>query len=335
MNKNIFVYPIVPKRLSATQNPYMDDLIRSLENNGWNVINKLDDRRHGVFSIFNYFFSTDIYYFNWIENLPQKKLGLIQTILFLIQLFLIKVSGKKVIWTLHNLNSHYAESILYRLVQSLMLKFSNIIIIHSKETFNFLAKRGVDESKVLYFFHPFNDNISKNSAGAPESKKIIYDVLIWGAMNPYKGVLELVEYFKQNAFQYRIHIAGKFKDDKFYEKVKEQLTDYITINNAFIPDEEVIALHHQSRYILFPYNGSSVLNSGALAFSLPLKAPIIGPKIGAFKELGDLKLINTFDKYSDLIQLLEHDSKLVTQDIDDFISANSWNNFGKQLSGRI
>lgn len=333
MNKNIFIYPIVPKRLSATQNPYISDLIDSLENSGWNVENKKDDRRHGVLSIFNYIRSTDTYYFNWIENLPQKKQGLIQTAIFFFQLLFLKIIGKKIVWTLHNLGSHYSESKAYFFVQSLMLRYSDVIVIHSTESLDFLEKRGIAASRIFYFFHPFDNQLIKKSIDPAADK--VYDVLIWGAMNPYKGVLEYVKFVRANAVKHRIHIAGKFKDPDFFQRVREALPDNITIENEFISNDRLIELHNQARYILFPYNGKSVMNSGSLAFSLSLKAAIIGPNFGAFKELGDMGLICTFNGLDDISRIIDSGERKPDDHIEQFVTKSSWRNFARQFSTKF
>lgn len=156
MKNKIFVYPIVPKKLNETGNPYTDDLIRALENSDFVVVNKLDDRRHGILSLFNYLLSTDYFYFNWIENLPQKKLGIVQTFVFFFQFIVLKLVGKKIIWTLHNFNSHYSDSNLYLVIRNLMIKYSVVIIIHSSESIEFLKGKKVDFYKILQFFHPFS-----------------------------------------------------------------------------------------------------------------------------------------------------------------------------------
>ncbi|MEO6283037.1 MAG: glycosyltransferase [Dyadobacter sp.] len=331
VKKNVFVYPIVPKRLNETGNPYTEDLITSLENNNFTVINKTDDRRHGILSLFNYFFSSDIFYFNWIENLPQKKFGYIQSLLFVAQLLLMKLFRKKVIWTLHNFNSHYSDSKLYLVIQRLMLKYSSLIILHSSEATNFLKEKKVKLSKTFYFFHPFDNKLAVATQQVPVGEPKTIDILIWGAMNSYKGVLEFVKFYTEHGLKFRLHIAGKFKDKKYLEKVNEFISPEVTIDDSFIPDEQVIELHKQSRFVLFPYNGSSVLTSGALAFSLSLKSAIIGPKLGAFKELGEMGLINTFESYSDIADIMRNGNEISPLNLNKFIEEHSWDNFGKSL----
>ena len=176
----IFIYPIVKINHNLTGNSYIDDLIQALEQNDFLIINKSDDSRHGVLSIFKYFIKTDFFYFNWIENLHQKKFGFLQTFIFIFQLLLIKFFNKKIIWTVHNLNSHYSINIFYKLIQKLMLKYSNIIIIHTKETIEFLKNNNVKKSNIFYFFHPFK---CKHKLIKSTEKK--NDILIWGAMNAY------------------------------------------------------------------------------------------------------------------------------------------------------
>lgn len=331
MNSSIFVYPIVPLKFSATKNPYINDLIVSLENAGNTVVNKQDERHNGVFSIFHYFFKTNIFYFNWIEYLAKKKLGGFQLVVFLLQIFLIKIFNKKIIWTLHNLSSHYSNDWSYKFIQDIMIKSSNLIVIHTKESYDFLEKKDVDKSKIFYSFHPITQN-PESISKCLDNKEKKYDILIWGLMSPYKGVYEFLLFLKNKGVNYKIMLAGKFNDITYFDKVNLVATDDVIINNSFISDEDLFILHAQSKYILFPYNSLSVLNSGALTLSLSCFSNIIGPNRGAFKELADLGIIYNFNTYDDILKLLNKDFESTDNNVKEFIENNTWDHFGLTIN---
>lgn len=332
MSLKIYVYPIVPLRLSISKNPYINDLIYSLENVGNEVVNKSDERHNGVFSIFHYFLRSDAFYFNWIEYLTRKKYGYLQLLVFLFQFFLIKLFNKKIIWTLHNLSSHHTDDRIYKFIQGLMLYSSDIIVIHTKESFSFLEKKGINKRKVLYFFHPFNKNFSLDSNISQAEKK--YDILIWGLMSPYKGVYEFLDYINSVGDNCKILLAGKFTDNIYFNKVAKVVTRNTEIINSYVDDKELLDLHSQSKFILFPYIGNSILNSGSLILSLSYNAKIIGPNRGAFKELGDLGIISNFDSYSDILKHLNKDFETPkANDLrEKFILNHSWDCFCLELN---
>lgn len=336
MNSSIFVYPIVPIKLSTTKNPYINDLIIALEKIGHKVINKNDERHIGVFSIFQYFFKTDIFHFNWIEYLSKKKLGGFQLVVFLFQIVLIKLFNKKIIWTLHNLSSHYSKDSFYRFIQRIMIKVSDVVIIHTKESYTYLEKKGVHKSKIVYFFHPFK-HISETSSDFFQNKEKEYDILIWGLMSPYKGIYEFMSFLKNSEFDYKILLAGKFSDDLYFKKVASLAGNNTVIKNRFIEENELLDFHIQSKYIVFPYNSLSVLNSGSLALSLSYCSKIIGPNTGAFKELGHLGIICNFENYGDIVKLINRDFPALENEnvVSNFILNNSWDNFAIEIDNAL
>lgn len=237
---------------------------------------------------------------------------------------------KKIVWTLHNLSSHYSNDWSYKFIQRLMIKVSSLIVIHTKESYAFLERKDVDKSKIFYSFHPITQKPKTNSELLNNEEKK-YDILIWGLMSPYKGVYEFLLFLKNKGLNYKVILAGKFNDNTYFDKVNSVATYNITIINSFINDEELFNLHSQSKYILFPYNSLSVLNSGALTLSLSYFSNIIGPNRGAFKELGDLGIIYTFNAYDDILKFLNKDFDNSYDNVKAFVANNTWDHFGLSI----
>ncbi|WP_369769598.1 hypothetical protein [Flavobacterium sp. WC2416] len=215
-----------------------------------------------------------------------------------------------------------------------MIKASDLIVIHTKESYDFLEKKQVDKSKIFYSFHPITQNsISSDNLDHIEKK---YDILIWGLMSPYKGVYEFLLFLRNKGLDCKVMLAGKFNDSNYLNKVNSVARDNIIINNSFINDNDLFNLHVQSKYILFPYNSLSVLNSGALTLSLSYFSNIIGPNRGAFKELGELGIINNFDNYEDILKYINKDfDTIANNNIKEFVSNNTWNHFGLSINKLI
>ena len=77
---NVFLYPFNDIQKTSMKNSYQDNFIRNLENNPIKIVNK--QTNYGVLDIITYFNKTDIFYFNFIENLPRR-FGLLQSLFFI------------------------------------------------------------------------------------------------------------------------------------------------------------------------------------------------------------------------------------------------------------
>jgi hypothetical protein len=89
----------------------------------------------------------------------------------------------------------------------------------------------------------------------------------------------------------------------------------------------------QSRAVLFTYLENSILSSGALMDTLRYAPLVIGPACGAFNDLKEEGLILTYNDYAHLKVLLAAELRFKpdVNKIQQFITENSWENFGKSL----
>ena len=167
----------------GSQNPYIDYLKQALDENGFEVDSSVahsafpDLLRKGLFA--------DTVILNWIENLPSRRFGILQTILLMAWLPLLKIFRVKIIWIKHNKVSHTKKWFgISKRIQQTLSRQADHIIIHA-------ADAGItDPSKTLLIPHPSNiapDDILR----ASEQATPVIDLLIWGSLLPYKGVLEL------------------------------------------------------------------------------------------------------------------------------------------------
>jgi glycosyltransferase involved in cell wall biosynthesis len=319
--KNIYLYPITSRGGFDSGNPYINDLARELEKS-YNVINLNKPSSSGILQMFRCFFKTDIAFFNWIENLPDRKGGSLQVFLLKILIYLYHVTGKKVVWTMHNKISHTKKN--YRKKKALfifMLKHSNLILTHSKEGIAYGTKLYKNaKEKINYLAHPVNSKALKPSKITDKK----YDFLIWGTMVPYKGVHNFLEFLNLKGIEdeYSILIIGKFNSDKYFQEVNDLAGNNTKIENRYPSMDELHELTDQSRFVLFTYNNSSVLSSGALMDTLAMGASILGPHTGAFADLSSEGIIHTFKDYSEIPEIVQQDLKNyeVNKEIEEVVS---------------
>ncbi len=323
---NVFLYPFNDIQKTSMKNSYQDNFIRNLENNPIKIVNK--QTKYGVLDIITYFNKTDIFYFNFIENLPQRKFGLLQSLIFLFILLFIKIFRKKIVWVLHNKISH-SESfkIVKKVLMIIMLNTSNKIITLSKEGIEYGNKYTIKKRKISFFNHPVENNLSSEINNIDKD----IDILIWGRITKYKGVGDFLEFllFKEKLNHLKITIAGKIDDPELRRKIANyKIKSNLEIIDEFITDNVLVDLHKRSKSVLFTYKGKSVLSSAALMYSLGHGTNIIGPNVGAFRDLKEFNLINTYESYDDFLEKIQkNESHIDFEKLNKFIEDNSWKNF--------
>jgi beta-1,4-mannosyltransferase len=320
--KKIYLYPYTTLNKEGQGNNYIEKLIKNIQDDVEVVNGKTSI---GILDAFLKFRNTDVFYFNWIEDLPTKKFGVFQFVLLINLLFLIKISNKKIIWFIHNNISHYKRYTKIKIfITQLMSYCSDIVFAHSNE-----VNIKVNKKKLHVYFHPF-DGYKPIEFIEPAE----YDLLIWGTITPYKGVEKFIDHVavSNTLKNYKILIAGAFSYDDEYKSITERQLNNVTIINRYLNDQELKYFFSISRFNLFTYSSSSILSSAALCHSLSSGMNIIASNIGSFKELGAKNLIYTYETFNDLENLLEELKNNKIHQIDqvkvkEFISVNTWDGF--------
>ena len=113
--------------------------------------------------------------------------------------------------------------------------------------------------------------------------------------------------------------------------------DKVELIDGFVEKEKLIDLVQDSKIALFTYHSDSILSSGALMDSMTYGATIVGPAVGAFKDLQELGLIETYTDFNSLLSVVDQeleatDEKLARQKkLSGFIAENSWDQFAHAL----
>lgn len=332
---SVYVYPNVPREQLGSGNPYIGRLKEALCANGLKADQPYS--RNAFADFLRNGLKSDMVILNWMEDLPSRRMGLLQSVICMCYLLLLKMRGVRIIWIRHNEVSHTRRWFgIKKMIQRLLARFSDHILVHSR------IGNNSHPEKTVFRFHPVNfspDAIQRTE----ESEYPDIDLLIWGSMLPYKGILEFLQFVEKNEFmcERRIHIIGKCKPD-YWEQLQKHVGKNIRLENKFVSDEDLAELFHRSRFILFTYNSSSVLSSGVLMDSLVAGKRMIAPDCGAFRELAaQQRFVTLFEDlsaipgiyrrfYNDYI--LDHDK------VSEFVARNSWYEMGaaiKTLTGLI
>lgn len=322
-----YLYPSLPPQSKSLLNPYIIDFNKALEENV-QLINSGVYTNAATIDLLKKVFVADVYIFNWIENTPYKNHGLIQSLVFLFLIFpILKLRGVKIAWVFHNFNSHQGTSKLSNYIKDLMLKKSDIIITHSGEAAKYLETVTSKKTKICFFNHP----IKKRNVSSTECEKQ-YDFLIWGSIEPYKGIVDYLKYLNETKDQTpQIKIVGKCKDVNYAKQIESLLTPNISFENRIVSFEELEVLIKQSRFVLFPYLTESVSSSGALIDTISYGGTPIGPHRGAFADLMKEGICYTYNEYTDIDSLINKNNSVSIKNISEFVDNNTWSAFAKNI----
>ena len=331
----IYIYPKEDYSTLESPNPYVEKTEKILETRH-RIVNKKPN--NWVLNMVYYLFKTDIYFFNWIENLSMKRFGKIQSILFFVFIHIAKSLGKRLVWVMHNLYSHESYNRKWtKALFTLMVRKSDLIITHSGEGVSFMKRQFPSEAhKIRYFIHPI-DHLMIKECGT-QQKDITF--LIWGTVHPYKGVIEFLNFVKNSTLapEINVTISGICPDPELKATLLDYVSDRVNYIDKFATMEEISILAGKSDYILFTYNSASVLSSGSLMDSIRMGSTIIGPDKGAFHDLKDQPFIHTYTEYSDITRIYyqNKDKKAAKPEaFTKFQTENSWNKYGQKLLNAI
>jgi hypothetical protein len=326
MKKKIYIFPI--KANKSILNPYVKSLSESLRLN--HEISNAGNRNFGIFDLILHI-KCDIFIFNWTENLPRLKFGFLQTLSYVIVTLIIKIfRDKKIIWILHNKQVHNKKGFISDAIMRYNSWIANVVITHAKEGLIFY-RNTYKKNNIEYIPHPIYENVKPiiNST-------IIYDFILWGNIEPYKNIINFLEFVKnENYFiDKKILICGKCSSENYLREIHALITPNITLVNEYLDDNKLAKLISESKFVLFCHSSKSILSSGALVYSLPFLKPIIAPNVGAFKDYNDIGLIQTYNNFSEIEEILSN-IQLNNNLISNHLLVNTWSNFTKFLFSNI
>ena len=323
----VYVYPNIGRQLMGSNNPYVQRLKEAIGLHELAIDSAVTDKafpdllREGLRS--------DAVVLNWLENLPLRRMGVLQSVIVLVYLRLLKLKGTRIIWIKHNKISHSRKWFgLSKMIQRGLLRCADHIVTHSLDA-------GIPDTKKLHYL-PHPSNIGPESILRPGPEQPVIDLLIWGSLMPYKGVLEFLRYAAgdQQLSRLNIYVAGK-SSEEYWQQLQQWARPNVTMVNRFIGEDELARLFRQTRFILFTYNKKSVMSSGVLADSLAACRKIIAPDCGAFADMANhysfCYLYHDFSEIAALCRDNYNDYLLDYDKVRDFVVRNSWYNMGGKI----
>ena len=236
--------------------------------------------------------------------------------LLALDLALVRLSGTRTVWTVHNLIEHEsANPLVERLARRVIALLCNHIIVHSES-----AKRAVQKyydldisSKTSVIRHGNYDGIylPHPDRSAQVSKRIDLDdnhvsILFFGHIRRYKGVERLIEVFRKTSkSNLRLILAGKPYDDIAASIRRQCATDSRIIPTLeFIPNNDVDAYFSLADVVIIPFE--KTLSSGSAVLAMTFGKALILPIHAKVLDLADERGAFYFASDEELFKLLQN-----------------------------
>jgi beta-1,4-mannosyltransferase len=242
----------------------------------------------------------DIVHLHWIDIYTIKKTwwrSLLASMIFFIELLLLKILGIKIVWTVHDhINPEGKFGSLDISIRRLTAKFSDSIIVHTEaasqevtKLYN-LPETEREKIRIIYCGHFIGQY--PNILSQTESREKLgldKDMFLFGFIGyvrPYKGIVELIKTFRQIDNHY-IHllIAGLPFDVSFANVVKEAARgdSRIHLYLKFIEDEEIQIFLNAVNVVVLPYTRS--LTSAGLILAMSFSKAVVASDFGTIREV--------------------------------------------------
>jgi beta-1,4-mannosyltransferase len=278
-------------------NPYQRQLAANLRFLGFNVTPRAQ-LKGLIVDILRGRNKARIIHLHWLPALPGGAKGFIRLLAYCARLLMLRLLGRKIVWTVHNLYNHEVQNRrLERWLTRIVTAAAARILVHSPTAHTLVVKefqvRHPEKVSVVphgNYVRAYPNSISQAEArqrlGLDPKRAVI---LFFGNIRPYKGVLHLLEaYEKLGAGDSTLVIAGKPSWDvaaaATFQQVVARNKD-VAVRAGFVPDEEVQVYLNACDVVVFPYQ--EILTSGAVIRAMSFGKACIAPRRGCIPDVLD------------------------------------------------
>jgi glycosyltransferase involved in cell wall biosynthesis len=245
----------------------------------------------------------DVFHVHWPDRViiggsfPRR---LARSLLFLARLALVRASGAKIVWTVHNLKPHEpASSLLSAFFWPIFLRMLDGVIYLSEasraQAHDYYVSLRRKRSEVIPHGHyrPMiasaggvpERRMARQALGLPEDKFIF---LYFGQIRDYKNVPRLVsEFASLSRDNLTLMIVGDAAgNDALVASCRSAAGDAdVRFEFSHVPDDLLLNYIAASNTVVLPYR--QVLNSGSVLMALSANRPVIAPRSGSIAEIAD------------------------------------------------
>lgn len=326
--KKIYIYP-VSFAMDNLTNPYLKDYTNNILKQNICILNK-NFSGNPLVAFYKYFNKSEVFIFHFLENVPFYRFGILQFILAIIAINSMKIFNKKFIFYIHNKKPHRENHFLKNYLSKIIFNNS---IKHATKIFTYCNEGKLIAGKYQYKCM-VNQLPIKNRYVNVKKIDYTYDVLIWGEISGYKGVLEFLEFLNIFKKDIKILIHGKIRGNELKNKILSYCSESIVIKDEFISNDDLICLRSKVKFVLFPFIKDTVLSSSSLTDSLSYGYKVIGPNTGSFKDLSKKNIgVLVFNDYAEIFDIIKYD--VDNSSLEEYIIKHSWFNETKNLIKKL
>jgi len=296
--KNVIRVLIMPDYRG--DNPYQQLLANSLKSEGVEVQFPQGYRR--VFPLFRAITTQtqamDILHLHWLNPYLKGMNWVVKFIYvakLLLDLLLVRATGCKIVWTIHNSLPHEAKFPALELwTRCFVAKLVDRIIIHQACSLEELATLyQFNSAKAVVIPHGNYREIYQAPIPKLEARKkldlpltgLIY--LNLGMLRPYKGVDQLLAVWENNQKLLQketLVIAGKTGEDSYGEMLREKASQSkgVILRDQFIEDDSIHIYFSAADVVVFSFR--NILTSGSVILAMSFGKPIIAPRFPTIAE---------------------------------------------------
>lgn len=276
-------------------NPYQRDLARHL-----GTLNITVGERRNLAGIVRESFpkaGRAVMHLHWLPRFNRGWRGWVRALIYVGQLHLLRLLGRRIVWTVHNLYHHEAvcrttDQWVYRQLTGI----ADGMIAHSpaarEEVIQvFKPKR---PEKIATIFHGNYLESYENVVGTAAARTALgvtdatVVLLFFGWVRPYKGVKEMIRAFRGlQGSGLRLVIAGQAHDSGFVQELEREAEgdERVIFRIGRVPDEEIQLYMNAADAVVLPYR--EILTSGAVILAMSFGRACIAPRIGCIPDLLD------------------------------------------------
>ena len=293
-----------------TLNPYQTELAQALEDEGVTILSFSPYSSLPMLSCLWKTPQVDIVHLHWLSGFLVKDSfcrSLFWSTLFLIEVFVLKLFGKKLVWTVHNLLDHerkHARLELFYLRK--IVRFCDEIIVHSK----YAQQQVIDafcvkkRNKIQVVPHGHYISSYPNTINQKEARKLLHlddnkkVFLYFGQVRNYKGVDELLSAFEHPSLsESQLVIAGHPKSIAYKKHLMTRVErlDNVQCFFEFISVDYVQVFMNAADAVVFPFR--DIFTSGSVMLAMSFGRPIIIPNVPSLSEIIDVMDGMSYDPY--------------------------------------
>jgi beta-1,4-mannosyltransferase len=231
----------------------------------------------------------DVFHVQWPESLVRPytrsrlapAAGTVKLLLSFVLLLRNRVTGVKMVWTVHNCTPHEKGNALERAFIALFLRWVDHRIFLNREE---VDEHGRPSSVIVHpdyspVVQPGLVDTGDDRSGGP--------LLFFGRLVPYKGVESLIDIMIANPQFGDLVVAGQAADAEYGAALLARASghDQITVAIGHVEQNALESMIAHARIVVLPYR--YVYNSGALLLALTLRTPVLVRSSGTTRPLRD------------------------------------------------